>query len=184
MLTQLDTYAILFVLGLIGIVVVISLVSPLFLSNVKAEVSGMYFYLPVMFFVIFIVVAILYFVMYGVKMSKLDVLNKIRDYASMPAITFLVTLIVGTAVVFTSNEVIKRVGIASLALVACWLITFPNFIRKELGKTLVGTTPEGKKLHPMVDTGVAWTDPIYTGLGVILFGVALVLQYFFVDAVN
>jgi hypothetical protein len=174
MLTQLDTYAILFVLGLIGIVVVTSVVAPLFWRDVKVEISGMYLYLPVLFFVIFIVVAILYFLMYGVKMSKSDVLNKIRDYASMPAVTFLVTLVVGTTVVFTSNEVVKRVGIASLALVACWLITFPNFIRQEMGKTL----------HKIIDTGVAWTDPVYTGLGVILFGVALVLQYFFVDAMN
>jgi uncharacterized membrane protein len=174
MLTQLDIYAILFVLGLIGIVVVTSVVAPLFWRDVKVEISGMYFYLPVLFFVIFIVVAILYFVMYGVKQSKPDVLNKMRDYASTPALTFLVTLVVGATVVFTSNEVVKRVGIATLGLVACWLITFPNFIRQEMGKTL----------HKIIDTGDAWTDPVYTGLGVILFGAALVLQYFFVDAMN
>ena len=174
MLTQLDIYAILFVLGLIGIVVVTSVVAPLFWRDVKVEISGMYFYLPVLFFVIFIVVAILYFAMYGVKQSKPDVLNKMRDYASTPALTFLVTLVVGATVVFTSNEVVKRVGIATLGLVACWLITFPNFIRQEMGKTL----------HKIIDTGDAWTDPVYTGLGVILFGAALVLQYFFVDAMN
>jgi hypothetical protein len=172
MLTRLDMYAMLFVLALIVIVVVMSVVAPLFWRDAKVEIRGMYFYLPVFFFVVFLGIIVLYFAVFVMKKASPGTLNKVRDYASMPVVTFLVTLCVGTSVVFTSNEVVKRVGIASLALVGCWLITFPNFIRQEMGKTL----------HPIIDTGTAWTDPVYTGLGVTLFGAALIMQYFFVDA--
>jgi hypothetical protein len=172
MITQLDTYAMLFVLAMIVIVIVMSVVAPLFWRDAKVEIRGMYFYLPVFFLVVFFGIIALYFAVFLMKKASPGTLNKVRYYASMPVVTFLVTLGIGTSVVFTSNEVVKRVGIAGLALFGCWLITFPNFIRREMGITL----------NSIIDTGVAWTDPVYTGLGVVLFGVALVLQYFFVDA--
>lgn len=162
----------LFVLALIVIVVVMSVVAPLFWRDAKVEIRGMYFYLPVMFFVIFLGIIVLYFAVFVMKKASPETLNKVRYYTSMSVVTFLVTLAIGTSIVFTSNEVVKRVGIASLALVGCWLITFPNFIRQQMGITL----------HSIIDIRTPWTDPIYTGLGVTLFGAALIMQYFFVDA--
>ena len=163
----------LFVLVMIVIVVVVSVMTPLSMRGISDEITSLCLQLPVLFIFIFIAVTILYFVMYGVKQSKSDMLNTMRDYASTPALTFLVTLGIGIAsIVLTSNEVVKRVGIAFLAVVGCWLITFPNFIRQEMGK----------RLHTMIDTGVVWTDPIYTGIGILLFGAALMMQYFFIDA--
>ena len=177
MITRIDMYAMLFVLAMIVIVIVMSVVAPLFWRDAKVEIQGMYFYLPVFFLVVFFGIIALYFAMFLMKNASPGTLNKVHYYASMPVVTFLVTLGIGTSVVFTSNEVVKRVGIAGLALFGCWLITFPNFIRNDMGKTLVG-----KKLYPMIDPEVAWTDPIYTGIGILLFGAALMMQYFFIDA--
>ena len=74
-------------------------------------------------------------------------------------------------VVTVPNEVVRRLVIGGFALFACWLMTFPEFVKRELGK----------RLHPILDTGPAWTDSVYTSAGITLFIVALVAQYFYVD---
>jgi hypothetical protein len=134
-----------------------------------------YFQIPILFGILLGVIMLLYFVLFALKKSKPDVLNELLKYASYPIVTFALTVGVALlAVITVPNEAVKRLVIAGFAVFACWLMAFPQFVKQELGK----------RLHIILDTGPAWADPIYTGAGVALFVIALVLQYFFVDLVR
>jgi hypothetical protein len=134
-----------------------------------------YLQIPILFGILFGIIILLYFVLFALKKSKPDLLNELLKYASYPIVTFALTVGVALlAVITVPNEAVKRLVIAGFAVFACWLMAFPQFVKQELGK----------RLHIILDTGPAWADPIYTGAGVALFIVALVLQYFFVDLVR
>jgi hypothetical protein len=160
-LTRMDLFAIAGVTVLFGLILVVSFFY--------------YFQIPILFGMLFGVLIVLYFILFGLKKSKPDLLNELLKYASYPIVTFALTVGMALLLVITvPNEVVKRLVIAGIAVFACWLMTFPQFIKQELGK----------RLHEILDTGPAWADPIYTGMGVVLFVTALVLQYLFVDLVS
>ena len=160
-LTRLDLYAILGVTVIFSLIIVVSFFY--------------YLQIPILFGMLFGVLIVLYLVLFGLKKSKPDLLNELLRYASYPIVTFVLTVGVALMTVFAvPNEVVKRLVIVGFAVFACWLMTFPQFVKQELGK----------RLHIILDTGSAWADPIYTIAGIVLFIIALVLQYFFVDLVR
>jgi hypothetical protein len=160
-LTRMDLYAIAGMTVLFALILVLSVF--------------FYFQIPVIFAIIIGLLILGYFVFFGLAKSKKSLLDKALYYASFPIVSFGLTVGMALLVVITvPNEVVKRLVIAGIAVFACWLMTFPQFIKQELGK----------QLHEILDTGPAWADPIYTGMGVLLFIAALVLQYLFVDLVS
>jgi hypothetical protein len=157
-LTRMDLYAMLGVTVIFGLIIVVSFFY--------------YLQIPILVGIVLGMLIVVYFVLFGLKKSKPDLLNELLKYASYPIVTFVLTVGVALmAVITVPNEAVKRLVIAGFAVFACWLMTFPQFIKQELGK----------QLHEILDTGPAWADPIYTGAGVVLFITALVLQYLFVD---
>jgi hypothetical protein len=131
-----------------------------------------YFSIPVLMGMLLGALIVAYFALLAVKKSKPELLNEILYYGSLPVVTFTVTLGIAVLTVVTvPNEVVRRLVIGGFALFACWLMTFPEFVKRELGK----------RLHPILDTGPAWTDSVYTSAGIALFIIALVAQYFYVD---
>ena len=134
MLTRMDLYGMLFMLVLVVSIIVLSIMTPQIVKGISDEVTRLCVQLPIMFMLIFLVIVILYGVLFALKKSSPGLLDQIYYYVSMPAVTFLITLGVGLlSIFFIPNEIVKRIGIASLAVVACWLISFPNFIRRRMG---------------------------------------------------
>jgi hypothetical protein len=132
-----------------------------------------YFQIPILFGAIVVMLVLVYFVFYGLRRSsKQQLVDDVLYYASVPLVTFTLTLSLAMLTAFlVPNEAVKRLVIAGFAVFACWLIAFPDFVKQELGK----------QLHPILDPGPAWSDIIYTSAGILLFIGALIMQYFLVD---
>ncbi len=67
----------------------------------------------------------------------------------------------------------KRLIVSGIAVVACWLILLPNFLRREFGRLI----------NSKLDTGLnpPWTDIVYSTIGVTLFIGALIMQHYLVE---
>ena len=87
--------------------------------------------------------------------------------------SIVATIGVAITVIILGSTVMQRLVISGIAVVACWLILFPNFIRREFGRSVVSR----------FDTGAnpPWTDVVYGSIGVVMFIGALVMQHYLVD---
>jgi hypothetical protein len=159
-LTRQDMIGILFVIVLFGGIIALSV----------------FFYMgsTLVFFLIFLGLIVLFVVLFVVRPSKHFELNKHLSWIFGNAAPIVATI--GVAITLLTplgSTVMKRLVISGIAVVACWLILLPNFLRREFGRLI----------HPSLDTGLnpPWTDIIYGFIGVVMFIGALVMQHYLVD---
>jgi hypothetical protein len=136
---------------------------------------SVFFYMgsTLVFFLIFLGLIVLYVTMFVVRPAK-HFESKFLNIISSNTASVIVT--VGVAITLLTplgSPVVKRLVISGIAVVACWLILLPNFLRREFGMLI----------HAKLDTGLnpPWTDVIYGFIGVLLFIGALVMQHYLVD---
>jgi hypothetical protein len=159
-ITRPDMLGILFVIVLFGGIIALSV----------------FFYMgsTLVFFLIFLGLMVLYVTLFVVRPAKHFELNKYLSWIFGNAAPIIAT--VGVAITLLTplgSPVMKRLVISGIAVVACWLILLPNFLRREFGMLI----------HARLDTGLnpPWTDVIYGFIGVLLFIGALVMQHYLVD---
>lgn len=166
-LTIIDGYVILFMLGLIVFVIGISLIF---------EVS-----IAVLILIIICALFAAIILTYLLSASSQNLLNKMLTVVSNPLVSFIsLSLLSIASIVLIPSETLKRLFTAGIALFGCWLICLPNFVRREFGRLLHKQLDTRSVDHDYLDTK-GWTDVVYTCLGMVLFGVALIMQYFFID---
>jgi hypothetical protein len=157
-LTRPDMFGILFVIVLFGGIIALSV----------------YFYMgsTLLFFIIFLGLVVLYVVLFVVRPSKRFESKFLNMIASNTA-SVVATVGVAITVLILGSTVMKRLVISGIAVVACWMILLPDFLRREFGMLI----------HAKLDTGVAppWTDIVYGFIGVVMFIGALVMQHYLVD---
>ena len=125
------------------------------------------------FFIIVLCIFVCYGVIFIVRPAKHFELNKYLSWFAGNTASIVATIGVAITVIILGSTVVKRLVISGIAVVACWLILFPNFIRREFGRSVVSR----------FDTGVnpPWTDVVYGSIGVVMFIGALVMQHYLVD---
>jgi hypothetical protein len=158
-LTRQDMYGILFVIVLFGGIIALSV----------------FFYMgsTLVFFLIFLGLIVLYVTLFVIRPSKHFELNKYLSWFMGNTASVIATVGVAITVLILGSTVMKRLVISGIAVVACWLILLPNFLRREFGMLI----------HAKLDTGLnpPWTDIVYGFLGVVMFIGALVMQHYLVD---
>ena len=157
-LTRADMLGILFVIVLFGGIIALSV----------------FFYMgsTLLFFLIFLGLMVLYVTLFVVRPAK-HFESKFLNIISSNTVSVIVTVGVAIMVLIIGSPVMKRLVISGIAVVACWLILLPNFLRREFGMLI----------HARLDTGFnpPWTDVIYGFIGVLLFIGALIMQHYLVD---
>jgi hypothetical protein len=121
-----------------------------------------------------ICVVVFYIGVFVARPSKHFELNKYLSWIFGNAAPIVAT--VGVAITLLTplgSPVVKRLIVSGIAVVACWLILLPNFLRREFGMLITSRLDTG--LNP------PWTDIVYGIIGVILFIGALVMQHYLVD---
>lgn len=158
-LTRQDMYGILFVIVLFGGIIALSV----------------FFYMgsTLVFFLIFLGLIVLYVTLFVIRPSKHFELNKYLSWFMGNTASVIATVGVAITVLILGSTVMKRLVVSGIAVVACWLILLPNFLRREFGMLI----------HAKLDTGLnpPWTDIVYGFLGVVMFIGALVMQHYLVD---
>ena len=158
-LTRADMLGILFVIVLFGGIIALSV----------------FFYMgsTLLFFIIFLCLIVLYVTMFVVRPAKHFELNKYLSWIFGNAAPIIATIGIAITVLILGSPVMKRLVVSGIAVVACWLILLPNFLRREFGRLI----------HPNLDTGLnpPWTDIVYSTIGVVMFIGALVMQHYLVD---
>lgn len=158
-LTRQDMYGILFVIVLFGGIIALSV----------------FFYMgsTLVFFLIFLGLIVLYVTLFVIRPSKHFELNKYLSWFMGNTASVIATVGVAITVLILGSPVMKRLVVSGIAVVACWLILLPNFLRREFGILI----------HAKLDTGLnpPWTDIVYGFLGVVMFIGALVMQHYLVD---
>jgi hypothetical protein len=157
-ITRPDMLGILFVVVLFGGIIALSV----------------FFYMgsTPLFFLIFLGLLVLYVTLFVVRPAK-HFESKFLNIIASNTTSVIATVGVAITVLVLGSTVMKRLVISGIAVVACWLILLPNFLRREFGMLI----------HARLDTGLnpPWTDVIYGFIGVVLFIGALVMQYYLVD---
>jgi hypothetical protein len=157
-LTLQDKYGILFVIVLFGGIIALSV----------------FFYMgsTLLFFLIFLGLIVLYVGLFVARPAK-HFESKFLNVIASNTASVVATVGVAIMVLIIGSHVMKRLVISGIAVVACWLILLPNFLRREFGMLI----------HAKLDTGLnpPWTDIIYGGIGVVLFIGALIMQHYLVD---
>ena len=160
MMTAQDKWWILFMLVLFGAIIALSV----------------YYYSvsTLAFIIIMICVVVFYIGVFIARPSKHFELNKYLSWFVGNTASVIAT--VGVAITLLTplgSPVVKRLIVSGIAVVACWLILLPNFLRREFGMII----------HSKLDTGLnpPWTDIVYSTIGVILFIGALIMQHYLVD---
>lgn len=157
-LTRPDMFGILFVIVLFGGIIALSV----------------FFYMgsTLVFFIIFLGLIVLYVTMFVVRPAK-HFESKFLNVIAGNTASVVATVGVAITVLILGSTVMKRLVISGIAVVACWLILLPNFLRREFGMLI----------HAKLDTGLnpPWTDIVYGFIGVILFIGALIMQHYLVD---
>ena len=126
-----------------------------------------------MFFIILLGLIVLYVGMFVARPSKHFELNKYLSWFVGNTASVIVTVGVAIMLLILGSPVMKRLVVSGIAVVACWLILLPNFLRREFGRSI----------KDKLDTGLnpPWTDIVYGFIGVILFIGALIMQHYLVD---
>jgi hypothetical protein len=157
-ITRQDMYGILFVIVLFGGIIALSV----------------FFYMgsTLVFFLIFLGLMVLYVTLFVVRPAK-HFESKFLNVIAGNTASVIATVGVAITVLVLGSPVMKRLVISGIAVVACWLILLPNFLRREFGMLI----------HARLDTGLnpPWTDVIYGFIGVLLFIGALIMQHYLVD---
>jgi hypothetical protein len=160
MMTAQDKWGILFMLVLFGAIIALSV----------------YYYIgsTLAFIIIMVCVVVFYIGVFIARPSKHFELNKNLSWIFGNAAPIVAT--VGVAITLLTplgSPVVKRLIVSGIALVACWLILLPNFLRREFGRSI----------NSKLDTGLnpPWTDIVYSTIGVILFIGALIMQHYLVE---
>ena len=157
-MTPQDKWGILFMLVLFGAIIALSV----------------YYYIgsTLAFIIIMICVVVFYMGVFVVRPSNHFEL-KYLSWVMGNAAPIIATVGVAITLLILGSTVMKRLIISGIAVVACWLILLPNFLRREFGRLI----------HAKLDTGLnpPWTDIIYGFIGVILFIGALIMQHYLVD---
>ncbi len=128
-----------------------------------------------LFFIIVLCIVACYGVMFLVRPAKHFELNKYLSWFASNTASIVATIGVAITVIILGSPVVKRLVISGIAVVACWLILFPNFIRREFGRSIISRFDTGAGVNP------PWTDIIYGSIGVVMFIGALVMQHYLVD---
>lgn len=153
-----DMYGILFVVVLFGGIIALSV----------------FFYMgsTLLFVIIFLCLIVLYVGMFVARPSK-HFESKFLNVIASNTTSVIATVGVAIMVLILGSPVMKRLVISGIAVVACWLILLPNFLRREFGMLI----------NSKLDTGFnpPWTDIVYGFLGVVMFIGALVMQHYLVD---
>jgi hypothetical protein len=154
-----DKWGIFFMLVLFGAIIALSV----------------YYYIgsTLAFVVIMICVVVFYIGVFVVRPSNHFTLNKYLSWIFGNAAPIIATVGVAITLLILGSTVVQRLVISGIAVVACWLILLPDFLRREFGRLVTSR----------LDTGVnpPWTDIVYGSIGVILFIGALVMQHYLVD---
>lgn len=157
-LTRQDMYGILFVVVLFGGIIALSV----------------FFYMgsTLLFVIIFLCLIVLYVGLFVVRPAK-HFESKFLNVIASNTTSVIATVGVAIMILIIGSPITKRLVISGIAVVACWLILLPNFLRREFGMLI----------HAKLDTGLnpPWTDVIYGFIGVVLFIGALVMQHYLVD---
>jgi hypothetical protein len=157
-ITRADVLGILFVIVLFGGIIALSV----------------FFYMgsTLVFFLIFLGLMVLYVTLFVVRPAK-HFESKFLNVIAGNTASVIATVGVAITVLVLGSPVMKRLVISGIAVVACWLILLPNFLRREFGMLI----------HARLDTGLnpPWTDVIYGFIGVLLFIGALIMQHYLVD---
>ena len=157
-ITRADVLGILFVIVLFGGIIALSV----------------FFYMgsTLVFFLIFLGLMVLYVTLFVVRPAK-HFESKFLNRISGNTASIIATVGVAITILILGSTVMKRLVISGIAVVACWLILLPNFLRREFGMLI----------DARLDTGLnpPWTDVIYGFIGVLLFIGALVMQHYLVD---
>ena len=132
-LTQQDIYCILFVVVLFGGIIALSV----------------FFYMgsTLLFFLILLGLIVLYVTLFVVRPSKHFELNKYLSWIFGNAAPIIATVGVAIMVLIIGSPVMKRLVISGIAVVACWLILLPNFLRREFGKLIHAKLDTGSDQH-------------------------------------
>jgi hypothetical protein len=135
---------------------------------------SVYYYIgsTLAFVVIMICVVVFYIGVFVVRPSNHFTLNNL-SWIFGNAAPIIATVGVAITLLILGSTVVQRLVISGIAVVACWLILLPDFLRREFGRLVTSR----------LDTGVnpPWTDIVYGSIGVILFIGALVMQHYLVD---
>ena len=136
---------------------------------------SVYYYMgsTLAFIIIMICVVVFYIGVFVARPSKHFEINKLSWVMSNAAPIIVTVGVAITLLTPLGSPVVKRLIISGIAVVACWLILLPNFLRREFGRLL----------NPKLDTGLnpPWTDIVYGFIGVIMFIGALIMQHYLVD---
>ena len=158
-MTPQDKWGILFMLVLFGAITALSV----------------YYYIgsTLAFVIIMICVVVFYFGVFLVRPSKHFEPNVALVWILSNTGSIIATVGLASILLILGSPVMKRLVISGIAVVACWLILLPNFVRREFGRLL----------NSKLDTGLnpPWTDIVYGVIGVGMFVGALVLQHYLVD---
>ena len=116
-LTRQDMYGILFVIVLFGGIIALSV----------------FFYMgsTLVFFLIFLGLIVLYVTLFVIRPSKHFELNKYLSWFMGNTASVIATVGVAITVLILGSPVMKRLVVSGIAVVACWLILLPNFLRRE-----------------------------------------------------
>jgi hypothetical protein len=159
MMTTQDKWGILFMLVLFGAIIALSV----------------YYYIgsTLAFIIIMICVVVFYIGVFVARPSKHFELNKYLSWVVGNTASVIATVGVAITLLILGSPVMKRLVVSGIAVVACWLILLPNFLRREFGMII----------HSKLDTGLnpPWTDIVYSTIGVTLFIGALIMQHYLVD---
>jgi hypothetical protein len=158
-MTPQDYWGIFFMLVLFGAIIALSV----------------YYYIgsTLAFIIIMICIVVFYIGVFVARPSKHFELNKYLSWIFGNAAPIIATVGVAITLLILGSPVMKRLVISGIAVVACWLILLPNFLRREFGRLI----------NTKLDTGLnpPWTDIVYGIIGVVLFIGALVMQHYLVD---
>jgi hypothetical protein len=165
-----DIYVCLFMVGIVVLVIGISLIFEVNVAILILIIIGAIFAGIILIFLL--------------SVSSQNLLNKMLTVVSNPLVSFIsLSLLSIASIVLIPSEILRRLFIAGIALFGCWLICLPNFVRREFGRLLHDQLDTRSVDHDYLDTK-RWTDVVYTCLGMVLFGVALIMQYFFIDVTS
>jgi hypothetical protein len=95
------------------------------------------------------------------------ILNGVYSVMSHPIATFIFITLITLTMIATSGTADRQIFIIGLIVLSSWLVLFPQFVKRRFGLTL----------HPVFDLG----EGPYVSIGVVLFGAALVAQYFLIE---
>jgi len=120
-------------------------------------------------FFVLLLMLIMVFLCFIVPAKFKWILSNIYTVMSHPIATFIFITLVTLIMIATSVAADRQIFIIGLIIVSSWLVLFPQFVKRRFGLTL----------HPLFDLG----EGPYVGMGVVLFGASLAMQYFLIEKV-